>query len=186
MKFNPSKSESLVVSRKVNKPVHPQLLMDDFPIPTVVVHKHLGCLLSNDGSWHDNIGYIKERAWSRVHVLRKLKFVLDRKALEVAYFSFVRPILEYSDVVWDNCFGYEKDELDKIQHEAARIVSGCTKLVSIADLYSEVGWESLRERRRKHKLILFYKMVNGIVPLQLSNLVPPTVGDTSGYPGQSR
>ena len=36
-----------------------------------------------------------------------------------------------------------KDQLDKVQNEAARIVIGCTKLVAIRDLYQEAGWETL-------------------------------------------
>ena len=63
--------------------------------------------------------------------MRKLKFVLDRKSLQCIYFSFIRPVLEYADVVWDNCTKYEEDELEKIQLEAARIVNETTKLVSI-------------------------------------------------------
>ena len=39
--------------------------------------------------------------------------------------------MEYADVVWDNCTKYEADELEKIQLEAARIVTGTTKLISI-------------------------------------------------------
>jgi hypothetical protein len=75
--------------------------------------------------------------------------------LEVIYFAFIWPVLEYPDVVWNNCSNYEKEELEKIQHEAARIVSGCTKLVSISELYQEICWESLAERRRKHNLIFY-------------------------------
>ena len=115
--------------------------------------------------------------------MRRLKFVLDRKSLEIIYISFIRPILEYSDVVWDNCNSAEKEELEKIQHEAARIVTGCTKLVSINNLYEEVGWETLGQRRRKHKLILMYKTVKGLTPSYLQNLVPTTVGNLSQYHG---
>ena len=64
-------------------------------------------------------------------VMRRLKVCLDRKSLETIYLTFIRPILEYADVVWDNCTKYEKQELDKIQAEAARIVTGATKLVSL-------------------------------------------------------
>ena len=56
---------------------------------------------------------------------------------------------------------YESNELEKIQHEAARIVKGATKLVSISSLLSETRWETLASRRRKNKLTLFYKMING-------------------------
>ena len=61
--------------------------------------------------------------------MRKLKFKLDRKSLETIYIAFIRPLLVYADVIWDNCSQYEKDELEKIQNEAARIATGTTKLI---------------------------------------------------------
>ena len=48
-------------------------------------------------------------------------------------------------------------------------------------LLSDVGWESLSSRRENHKLILYYKMQNDLVPYYLSSLVPPTVGSTVVY-----
>ena len=155
--------------------------MSETNIPEVESHKHLGCFLSNDASWHEHISFIKNKAWTRINVMRRLKYVLDRKSLETIYISFVRPLLEYSDVVWDNCTNYEKDDIEKIQNEAARIVSGCTKLVSISELFLETGWETLTDRRRKHKLILFFKMIKGISPDFLCNLIPQSVGETSQY-----
>ena len=82
-------------------------------IKEVQSHKHLDLYLTNDGSWHDHIQYIKEKAWARVNTMRKLKFKLDRKSLEIIYTTFIRPILEYGNTVWDNCANYEKEELEK-------------------------------------------------------------------------
>ena len=42
VKFNPTKSEALLLSRKTNKPLHPPLLMNNEPIHEVTSHKHLG------------------------------------------------------------------------------------------------------------------------------------------------
>ena len=117
----------------------------------------------------------------RINIMRKLKFKLDRRSLQTIYFSFIRPVIEYSDVVWDNCTFYEANELEKIQLEAARIVTGATKLVSIDSLYAETDWETLALRRNKHKLQLFYKMQNGLTPENLSSLVPDNVGNNSAY-----
>ena len=179
--FNPSKSESMTITRKINKPYHPPLNMYNQQIVEVPYHKHLGVCLSNDCSWHNHINYVKNKAWAKIYVLRKLKYMLDRKSLEIAYFTFIRPVLEYADVIWDNCTVNDKNELDKIQNEAGRIVTGATKLVSIHDLYSETGWETLSARRCKHKLILFYKMMNGQTPDYLSCLTPPTIAELSDY-----
>ena len=113
--------------------------------------------------------------------MRRFKFVLDRKSLETIYISLIRPILEYGNEIWENCQQYEKDNLEKFQIEAARIATGTTKLVSIASLYSEIGWNSLDTRRKKQTLLLFYKMVDHLTPLYLSSLIPPTVNETSRY-----
>ena len=51
--------------------------------------------------------FVLERA------LRKLKFKLDRKSLEIIYTAFIRPILEYGDVIWDDGVQYEKNEIEK-------------------------------------------------------------------------
>ena len=90
--------------------------------------------------------------------------------------------MEYADVVWENCTQYEVNDLEKIQNEAARIVSGATKLVSTNSLSLETSWESLSSRRKKHKLQLFFKMQNNLAPDYLSSLVTPIVGSTSSYP----
>ena len=129
--------------------------MNNEPIKEVLSHKHLGLFLSNDGKWHEHINYITAKAWSRIYVMRKLKFLLDKRSLETIYISFIRPLLEHADVVWDNCTRYEVEAIEKIQLEAARIVTGTSKLVSIEELYNETGWETLEKRRTKHKLSLF-------------------------------
>ena len=112
------------------------------------------------------------KAWIRINVMRKLKFLLDRHSLvEIIYISVIRPRLEYADVVWNNCTRYEVNPLEKIQREAARIVTGATKLVSLEVLYNETGWVSLETRRSKHKMCLFYKMIKSNSPSYLSSLL---------------
>ena len=107
--FYPKKTESLLIFRKLNKPVHPSFLTDNQVIAEVDSHRHLGVFLSNDCTWHKHIDYFK----GRMNVMRGLRFCLDRKSLETIYLTFIKPILEHADVVWDNCTNYEKQELDK-------------------------------------------------------------------------
>ena len=179
--FNPSKTETLLISRKLNKPLHPPLFMQNHLISEVDSHKHLGLYFSNDCTWHQHINHITIKAWARINIMRKLKFKLDRKSLETIYTAFIRPLIEYGDIIWVNCSQYEKQELDKIQNEAARIATGATRLVSIRALCKEIGWDSLEKRRSNHKLTLFYKMTHSLAPLYLSSLVPQSVSNISRY-----
>ena len=95
--------------------------------------------------------------------------------MQTIYFSFIRPILEYADIIWDNCTQYEKNEPEKIQIEAAMIVTGATRSCSNKTILEEAGWDSLETRRYKHRLITFHKMVHQTAPQYLQNLVPPSV-----------
>lgn len=179
--FNPSKTETLTISRKQNPPHHPDLFMDGTKISEFDHHKHLGLTFSNDGRWHHHIKSITAKAWQRIGILRQFKFTLKRNTLERIYTSFIRPLLEYADVVWSNCTIEESNMLEAVQVEAARIILGVTKLCNINKMYGDLGWESLSNRREKHRLILFYKMKNNLTPAFLSDLVPEQVQDSSHY-----
>ena len=61
-----------------------------------------------------HIDYIKGKSLNRLNLLRSLKFTLNRQYLQKIYFTFIRPILEYADVVWDNCTQQQQNELEKI------------------------------------------------------------------------
>ena len=105
--FNTDNTESLLISRILNRHQHPALSVQNHQINEVDSHKHLGIYLLNDCAWHQHVNYIKEKAWLRINVMRKLKLI-DRKSLEVIYTAFIRPLLEYGDVIWDSCTEYEK------------------------------------------------------------------------------
>ena len=72
--------------------------------------------------------------------------------------------------MWNNCIQYESNELDKIQNEATRIVTGATKLAFIDSLHTETDWDTLGSRRKTHKLTMFYKMKNGLWPDYIASL----------------
>ena len=127
VKFNPQKTEEMLFSRKSANIHHPKLSMDNTEIQRVPFHKHLSLTFNSDCSWHEHIIDITNKAWKRINLLRALKYQLDRRSLQTMYLSFIRPILEYGDVIWDNCCNYEKFEIEKIQIEAGRIVTGATK-----------------------------------------------------------
>jgi hypothetical protein len=66
--------------------------------------------------------------------------------------------MEYADVIWDNQKQNLINKLENIQLDAARIVTGGTRLTSHDSLYKETKWEKLKDRRNNHKLVLFHKM----------------------------
>jgi hypothetical protein len=59
------------------------------------------------------------------------------------------------------------------QVEAGRIITGLIVNSSRSKLYSELGWEPLYKRREKQKLILLYKIINGLTPYYMYDMIQP-------------
>jgi hypothetical protein len=72
------------------------------------------------------------------------------------YFSFIRPVIEYSDIVWDNCTQTLKENFEKINIETARIITGATKLTSLKLLYKESGWSALEKKTRRTQIVTIF------------------------------
>jgi hypothetical protein len=73
---------------------------------------------------------------------------------------------EYADVVWDNCPNYIKEKLEHINYEAARIITGATKLTSIRILLQET------------KMFMCSYIFNGNICICMSHIWFPLVSIT--------
>ncbi len=180
--FNPAKTECLLISRKVNKPTHPPLSFNNVQVTEVDSHTHLGVTFTRDLTWHSHILNVAAKACKPLNILQSLKYRLPRSSLEVIYISFIRPIMEYADVVWDYMTEQDSTLLENIQLAAARVVTGAIRYTSHARIYEECGWDTLKSRREKHKLALFHKIIHKDTPAYLYDHIPPTVGTRTGRP----
>ena len=75
VKCNPDKTESMIVSRKSNRPLHPPLMTDNTIINMVSEHKHLDLTISNDGNCGKHVDLITKKVFTRINIMRKFKFI---------------------------------------------------------------------------------------------------------------
>ena len=75
----------------------------------------------------------------------------------------------------------EEEILEETQREAARLVSGAKRGTSHIELYREVAWEKLKDRREKQCLIMLYKIMHNLVPPALKTLLPSKTHDRTNY-----
>ena len=113
--------------------------------------------------------------------MRKLKYMLDRDTLSKIYLVFIRPHLEYACELWDGCSIELTDKIEKVQFEAARIVTGLPRYASRDSLLFETEWQLLKDRRTCRKLSLFYKIYNKNAPSYLCDLMPEPVEARTNY-----
>ena len=128
--------------------------------------------ISNDLTWNRHINNIIAKASKRLIILQKHRYTLPRMALERIYISMIRPILEYGDILYDNCSLNMSQKLEKIQRRAAIACTGAYRHTSYQSLLTELNWHSLSSRRQSNRLIQYYKITKHLTPPYLHNLLP--------------
>ena len=99
------------------------------------------------------------------NVLRKLSTVSPRQSLLTIYKSFIRPHLDYGDVIYDQPRNESRSKRkESVHHKAALAITGVMQRSSRKKLYQELCLEHLHQRRWMRRLCLFYKVFHSKVP----------------------
>ena len=142
--------------------------------------RYLGVQLSHDLKWNSHISNVTAKANRTLGFLKRNLRVKNPELRQKAYVSVVLPQLEYCYSVWDPRRGVENNgsyRVEMIQRRAARWTSLASfhPLASVTEMLNELGWRSLEERRIDARLVLMYKIVQGLVPVSCSNLLRPAL-----------
>ena len=158
MQFNPDPNKQavqMIFSRKRTKPDHPQIFFKDTAVNQLPKHTHLGLTLDSELTFALRIREAITKARKGIRVLRFMSKYLHRDVLDQLYKLYVRPHLDYCDII------YHKHDLDlkldftkklkSVQYSAALAVSGAWKGTKTDRIYEELGWESLLPYSLAHK-----------------------------------
>ena len=107
MNFNPDTSkqaQEVISSRKVKVTAHPQLGFNNNSIHETETQKHLGMLLHFKLNFQENFGNMLNKFNRTIRLPRKLQNTLPRPSLLIIYKSFIRPHLDYGDIIYDQTY----------------------------------------------------------------------------------
>ena len=182
MNFNPDptkQAQEVISSCKTKKLPHPPLVFNNTNVTQSIYQKHLGIILDSKLTFENHINMVTTKINKTIGLLRKLKNLLPRTALIKIYKAFVRPHLDYGDILYDQAFNLSfQQKLESIQYRACLAITGAIRGTSREKIYQELGLESLQSRRWYRKLAMFYKIYKNKSPFYLFNLIPEK---TSSY-----
>ena len=136
-------------------------------------HKYLGLTLDSKLNFGEHNPSLLSKVNKLTAVLQKLQAVLPRHSLLTTYKAFVRPHVDYSDVIYGKIFNETwHKKLESAQYNAALTTTGTIRGSNAVKLYQELTLESLENRHKLRRLSLFYKVYKDQSPLYLYNLIP--------------
>ena len=95
--------------------------------------------------------------------------------------SFIMPHFDFSDVIWGNRTNEQAEALETLHLDGLRTIVGSVLGTSHQKLYNKSGFTSLKERRKRHKLILYSEIAHGVVSAYMSNHLPDLMANINPY-----
>ena len=171
---DPNKQATEVVFSRRRKPDnHPALYFNDAPVTTAPFQKHLGLFLDKKLTFGHHLNEKISKANKGIGLIKRLYSYLPRKSLLNIYKSFIRPHLDYGDVIYDQPHNDTFCRMiESVQYNAALAITGAIKGSSRERLYQELGLESLSARRWYRRLVYFFNIISCNSPAYLHSLLP--------------
>ena len=117
-------------------------------------------------NYGEHLKYIANKVNKSIRLLRKIQNLLPRRSLVTICKSFIRPHIDYGDVIFDQAYNKSfHEKLEYFQYNASLAISGAIRGTSKEKLYQELGFESLQHRRWFRKLCTFYKIFKNQSPV---------------------
>ena len=114
---------------------HPEIHFNNIPVMKVEEHKHLGIILDSKLSFSTHIKEVITKTRKSIGLLKFLFKYLPRHTLNELFKLYVRPHLEYGDVIYhipakvcefsgNTILSSSMEKLESVQNSAALAVTG--------------------------------------------------------------
>ena len=131
MPFNtdPSKQvQEVIFSRKYTKEDHSPIYFYDTPVTQATIQKHIGMYLDEKLNYNTHIIEKISKIYKGIGLARNLSNKLPRKALATIYKAFIRPHLDYGDIVYDSPDNEKLiNKTEKGQNDAGQGITGAIR-----------------------------------------------------------
>ena len=108
--------------------VHPALVLNKSPVAIEPLQKHLGLILDKRLNFKYHLNDKISKAMKGIGLIKRLYYYLPRMSLLTIYRSFIRPHLDYCDVIYDQPHNeHFCSKIESVQYEAALSITGAIK-----------------------------------------------------------
>ena len=129
--------------------------------------------LDKKPNFEEHLNKVESKVNKTIGIIYKLQNVLPRSALLTIYRLFIRPHLDYGDMIYDKAFNDSfRTKLESLQYNATLVIIGAIIRFSTEKIYKELGLESLKSRLWYRKMSFLYKVLKSESLSYLFNTIP--------------
>jgi len=146
------------------------MYLDNNPIPQKSNHKHLGFILDSNLTFNIHVQNLADKIQKQLNPLKVHFNLLKSHHLETIYLSFIKPHLDYCDIIFNSANKTNLDKLERIHYQAAILVSGCIHGSNTQKVLSSLNWQTLSSRRNERLKSYMFKVCYTVCPRKMYNI----------------
>lgn len=171
--LNTTKTVGMVIRNRITEDDKITLKINNTIIKQVTDTAYLGTQMDETLSFKQHMIYLNRSVQPKLVALRKLKPILPNDTLIKVYKSTIEPVIDYTSTVWGSSGKHVVDKAQRLQNMACRIITGNYDFRNTRgiDLVNKLEMQTFEQRLQYNYSVLMYKILHGISPNYLSDLV---------------
>ena len=159
LSFNLTKCHVLTIGKVFNIQCTQRYKLSNQELEHVFEEKDLGVIIDADLKFEEHISSKVNKANALVGLIRRTFSFLDATLFKKLYVSFVRPHLEYAQVVWSPYLKKYKNMLENVQIRATKLVDGMAS-IPYHERLKALKLPTLAYRRARGDMIEIFKHIH--------------------------
>lgn len=144
--------------------------------------KDLGVIMDDTFKFHTHSSSASKKANQILGIIKRSYGTRDAITMTALYKAMVRPHLEYGNTIWGPFYEGDIKMVESIQRRATKMITGLHDK-PYEERLKELKLPSLVYRRRRGDMIQMYKVINGLVRINVGDLFTSAkVSHTRGHP----
>ena len=145
--------------------------------------KDLGVMVTASFDWAEQCGKVYSKANQKLGLSRRTcHFVIDERRKRVLYLTLVRSQFEHCSVIWRPLTLALTKRLEDLQKRAIKWILSEENMSYSKDLYIQkckrLNILPISERFEFLDILFFFKIVRGLVPVELPSYITPYMGSS--------
>ena len=176
IKLNGDRTELLVLTARQR----PEPPLDSIKIGAGIIKasksaKNIGVWLDSVLSMDVQINNICKTAFFHLRNIAKIRKFLTHRQCEILIHAFISSKLDYCNILLS---GLQQSQINRLQHvqtSAARLLTATSRYDHVTPVLRSFHWLPVSARIDFKILLLVFKVLNGLGPLYLSELLEPYI-----------
>ena len=175
LKLNTSKTEVLVVSSSQHlkkSPIKHLEFDGEYLVPSTNV-RNLGVMFDSVLNMESHVNHVCKSVNYHLRNIWKVRRYLTKKSAETLIHAIISSKIDYCNSLYYNVPNYLLQKLQRLQNTAARIITGSKRTDHVTPSLFDLHWLPVRIRTQYKLLITVFKILNGLAPSYLHELISP-------------